>query len=63
MRIKVFMRLAALCLFFPESFVKYFEQEASKNFLLISNLIKQNKLLAKARDLLLPRLMNGELAV
>lgn len=58
---KDLMRLAALCP--PESFVKYFEQEASKNFLLISNLIKQNKLLAKARDLLLPRLMNGELAV
>lgn len=55
------MRMIVLCP--PENFVKYFEQEVSKNFLLISNLIKQNKQLAKARDLLLPRLMNGELAV
>lgn len=29
----------------------------------ISNLIKQNRKLAEARDLLLPRLMNGEIAV
>jgi len=58
---KDLMRLTVLCP--PESFVKYFEQEASKNFILIGNIIKQNKLLAKARDLLLPRLMNGEVAV
>jgi type I restriction enzyme, S subunit len=58
---KDLMRLTVLCP--PENFVKYFEQEASKNFLLVGNLIKQNKLLAKARDILLPHLMNGEVAV
>lgn len=33
------------------------------SFLLIENLQKSNKKLAEARDLLLPRLMNGEIAV
>jgi type I restriction enzyme S subunit len=55
---KDLMRLSVLCP--PWNFANLFEQEVSKNFLLIRNLIKQNKLLAKARDLLLPRLMNGE---
>lgn len=58
---KDLMRLIVLCP--PENLANIFEQEASKNFLLIRNLIKQNKLLAKARDLLLPRLMNGEVVV
>lgn len=58
---KDLMRLTVICP--PENFVKLFEQEASKNFLFISNLIKQNKFLAKARDLILPRLMNGEVWV
>jgi type I restriction enzyme, S subunit len=58
---KDLMRLTVI--YPPENFVKLFEQEVSKNFLLISNLIRQNKLLAGARDFLLPRLMNGEFAV
>jgi type I restriction enzyme S subunit len=47
----------------PESLIDFFEGKISSSFLLISNLVKQNKSLAKARDLLLPRLMNGEIPV
>jgi len=58
---KDIMRLTVLCP--PKSFIKNFEQEVSNNFQLISNLLKQNAQLAKARDLLLPRLMKGEVLV
>lgn len=40
-----------------------YEQEASLIFNLIWNLQKQNEKLSEARDILLPRLMNGEIAV
>ena len=40
-----------------------FAEIASENNRLRNNLFKQNESLAKARDLLLPRLMNGEIAV
>lgn len=43
--------------------VSMFEESVSHNFHQIRVLLEQNKLLAKARDLLLPRLMNGEVAV
>ncbi len=43
--------------------VSMFEESVSHNFYQIRVLLEQNKLLAKARDLLLPRLMNGEVAV
>jgi type I restriction enzyme, S subunit len=40
-----------------------FHEKTEPNFRLISMLEKENKSLTKARDLLLPRLMNGEVAV
>ncbi len=40
-----------------------FAEIASENNLLRDNLFKQNESLAQARDLLLPRLMNGEITV
>ena len=43
--------------------VRFFEETISNAFVLIKNLTKQNKSLAQARDLLLPRLMNGEIKV
>lgn len=43
--------------------IRLFEEIVANQFILISNLIKQNKSLIQARDLLLPRLMNGEVAV
>ncbi len=43
--------------------VSMFEELVSHNFSQIRVLLEQNKLLAQARDLLLPRLMNGEMAV
>lgn len=45
----------------PRLVVELFQQSVSKNFLQVRGLLEQNKLLAKARDLLVPRLMNGEL--
>ena len=47
----------------PNKVVRSFEKTISNAFLLIKNLTKQNKSLAQARDLLLPRLMNGEIKV
>jgi type I restriction enzyme S subunit len=47
----------------PNKVIRLFEEIVTNQFILISNLIKQNKSLTKARDLLLPRLMNGEVAV
>lgn len=46
-----------------ESFTRSFEQSIDPMFDQIANLIQQNQKLAQARDLLLPRLMNGEIAV
>ncbi len=46
-----------------ETIVKLFEESVSRNFLQVKGLLEQNKLLAKARDLILPRLMNGEISV
>jgi type I restriction enzyme S subunit len=47
----------------PNHILKMFDEIAGKNFEQISTLIEQNEKLAQARDLLLPRLMNGEIAV
>ena len=40
-----------------------FEKEFNKLFNLIENLSKQNSKLREARDILLPRLMSGEIEV
>ncbi|WP_422462560.1 restriction endonuclease subunit S [Endozoicomonas sp. ALB115] len=45
----------------PESILCEFDQFVAENFWQIRNLMDQNARLEKARDLLLPRLMNGEL--
>jgi type I restriction enzyme S subunit len=58
---KDLMRLAAVRP--PDKFLQYFTDAVAPSFALIKNLGKQNKLLAAARDLLLPRLMNGEISV
>jgi type I restriction enzyme S subunit len=47
----------------PGSLENLFEEGVDASFRLISNLERQNDALAQARDLLLPRLMNGEIAV
>ncbi|MDD4455659.1 MAG: restriction endonuclease subunit S [Candidatus Methanomethylophilaceae archaeon] len=47
----------------PKHLLDMFDEIASKNFEQIRVLMAQNDGLAKARDLLLPRLMNGEIAV
>jgi type I restriction enzyme, S subunit len=47
----------------PNRFLLQFDDAASSGFTQISNLMRQNEQLRKARDLLLPRLMNGEIAV
>lgn len=46
-----------------ESIVRLFEESVSHNFLQVKGLLEQNKLLTQARNLLLPRLMNGEITV
>ena len=51
-------RLPLLCP--ANTIVKLFEESVSYNFLLVERLLSQNKLLAKARDILLPRLMSGK---
>ncbi len=56
--------LQRLPLHFPaESIIRSFEEFVSHNFHQAGILIKQNKLLTQARDLLLPRLMNGEILI
>jgi len=50
-------------IFPPELIVKLFEDSVGRNFQMMGVLLKQNKSLVQARDLLLPRLMNGEIAV
>lgn len=44
-------------------FIRFYEEVVSASFFMIFNLNKQNTALSQARDLLLPRLMNGEIAV
>ena len=46
-----------------ETVVGTFEEIVSDHFLQMKGLLKQNKLLGQARDLLLPRLMSGEVTV
>lgn len=47
----------------PENILSEFEAKAELVFKLINTLTKRNRNLAKARDLLLPRLMSGEITV
>ena len=47
----------------PRVLLDYFHEAAEPNFRLICKLDQQNQKLAQARDLLLPRLMNGEITV
>jgi len=47
----------------PKRLLDMFDDIVSKNFEQIQVLMSQNDNLAQARDLLLPRLMNGEIAV
>ena len=46
-----------------ETIVKLFEKSTAHNFRQARGLLEQSKLLAQARDLLLPRLINGGVAV
>ena len=46
-----------------ENIRKYFDEKASSARLLVQKLSEQNQKLKEARDLLLPRLMNGSIAV
>ena len=46
-----------------EGLLERFEDEAVKSFQMVLNLERQNALLARQRDLLLPRLMSGKLSV
>ncbi len=43
--------------------IELYEEHASANYTQIKSLLDSNLQLAKARDLLLPRLMNGEVSV
>lgn len=47
----------------PKSLFEHFHEATEPNFRLIKKLDQQNQKLAQARDLLLPRLMNGEITV
>jgi type I restriction enzyme S subunit len=47
----------------PTTLLQLFHDTTAPCFRLISKLEKQSRKLAEARDLLLPRLMNGEIAV
>ena len=47
----------------PQSLLKVFHESIEPKFRLVSKLEQQNRKLAQARDLLLPRLMSGEIAV
>jgi type I restriction enzyme, S subunit len=46
-----------------EKVIKEFERKVKYDFLLIQNLLKQNAHLRQARDILLPKLMSGEIEV
>ena len=47
----------------PRQEIDRFEEQAGAAMALIKNLLRQNQVLIKARDLLLPRLVSGELDV
>jgi len=47
----------------PDMFLNYFTDTVEPSFALIKNLNRQNKSLVAARDLLLPRLMSGDIPV
>lgn len=47
----------------PENILSEFEEKVEPIFKLINMLTKRNRNLAKARDLLLPRLMSGEITI
>lgn len=47
----------------PKSLLMSFDEVANKNFAQVKVLMEQNKKLGQARDLLLPKLMSGEIAV
>ncbi len=47
----------------PNGILKLFHQAMEPNFRLILKLAQQNQKLAEARDVLLPRLINGEIAI
>lgn len=47
----------------PTALLNLFHESTDSNFRLVSKLEQQNQRLARARDLLLPRLMNGEIAL
>ena len=47
----------------PTALLNFFHESTEPKFRLVSKLERQNEKLAQARDLLLPRLMNGEIAV
>ena len=47
----------------PTDLLMFFHESVEPNFRLISKLEQQNQKLTQARDLLLPRLMSGEIAV
>jgi len=57
-------KFSTLDYFLPtKSLLEMFESYAQSNFEQMAQLIEMNKKLKEARDILLPRLMNGELAV
>ena len=47
----------------PTALLNFFHESTEPKFRLVSKLERQNERLAQARDLLLPRLMNGEITV
>jgi type I restriction enzyme S subunit len=47
----------------PKSLLMSFDEVANKNFAQVKVLMEQNKKLGQARDLLLPKLMSGEIVV
>lgn len=47
----------------PDRLLQHFTEAVKPSFALIENINKQNRLLVAARDLLLPRLMSGEIPV
>ncbi len=54
---------AAFVVLPSEQLLETFDEAAQQSFELIDNLTKQNEQLSKARDLLLPKLMSGAIAV
>lgn len=47
----------------PSGVLKLFHQAVEPNFRLVLKLVQQNQKLGEARDILLPRLMDGEIAI